>query len=282
MERLLGAHVSIAGGLPTAISEAKRLGCNAIQLFGSSPRVWDFRMPQAKAVDGFKKAAKVAGVKFVVLHSIYLINLATEDQGRRQKATDSLVNYLKLGQLLGADGVVTHIGTATGISEALAVENSATAIKTVLERTPRGIPLILEVTAGSGNTIGSKYEHIAELQKRVGQDARLKVCCDTAHTFEAGYDLVNDLDGVLAMFDKVIGLERLAVIHFNDSKTEFGSKVDRHENLGEGKIGLEAMKRIANHPKLVRVPIIMEVPGFEGDGVDLRNMRLLKQMISPQ
>lgn len=285
MSRLIGGHVSIAGGLPRAIDIAKKLGCNAIQIFGSSPQTWVFRMPPKEDILEFVKGAKKEGVRFIVLHSIYLINLSTEDKGRRQKAIDSLINYLELGRLIGADGVVTHIGTATGTSEKRAIENSATAIISVLEGTPGGIPLMLEITAGSGNTIGSKFEHIAEIIKKVRAKAgktnsdRIRVCLDTAHVFASGYDLANKLDNVLSEFDRLIGLGKIMVIHFNDSKTELGSKVDRHENLGKGKIGLEVLKRIANHQKLLKIPLIMEVPGFDGDGVDLRNMSILRKMV---
>lgn len=280
--RLLGGHMSAAGGIFNAIANGEHLGCSAIQLFGSSPRVWEFRMPGDEELKKYLDAKARSTIRFVVLHSIYLINLATPDERRRQKAIDSLVNYLELGKRMGADGVVTHIGTATGIDTETAIKNSASTIEKVLQGTPGGIPLVLEVTAGSGNTIGSKYEHIKAIIDQVGEarwHQRIRVCWDTAHTFASGYDIANNPDGVLNEFDRLLGLERMTVVHFNDSKSAFDSKVDRHENLGEGKLSLPALKRIVNHPKLKKLPFIMEVPGFDRNGVDVKNMRVLRDLI---
>lgn len=281
--RLIGAHVSSAGGLSNAVANGKKLGCSAIQLFGSSPRSWAFKMPSKEEIGKFLKAKQNSEIRFVALHSIYLINLASPDRQARLRSIGSLVNYLQLGQLIGADGVVTHIGTAAKLTEEEAIKNSAEAIEKVLGETPGGINIILEVTAGSGSTIGSRYEHFQEIYKRVGDSKlrkRIKVCWDTAHTFASGYDLANDLGGVLRMFDLLIGLNRMAVVHFNDSKVDFDSKVDRHENIGEGKIGYRAMKRVINHPKLRTLPFILEVPGFGGSGPDVKNMQIVKNMVT--
>jgi len=279
MERLLGAHVSIAGGLPNAIENGVKLGCNVIQIFGSSPRVWSFKMPPDEEVEEFNIKRQKEGIKQVFLHSIYLINLASPSEKMRKLSIQSLINYLNLGIKIDAQGVITHIGTATGTTQKLALDYVASSINKVLNNTRGGIHLLLEVTAGSGNTIGSRYEHLKDILNRIGDKGRIGFCWDTAHTFESGYDIAKDLDGVLEEFDSSVGIEKLKVVHFNDSKTKFNSKVDRHENLGEGEIGYEALKNIINHPQIAHLPFIIETPGFKNEGPDKKNMEIMKRMI---
>lgn len=278
MKRLLGAHVSIAGGLSNAIDNGIKLGCNVIQIFGSSPRSWKFKMPTAAELERFKVKRKESGIEDVFLHSIYLINLAATEKGIRGLAIVSLVNYLNLAEKIDCQGVITHIGTAAGVSEKDAMKHVVSSIDSIIKETKCSVPLILEVTAGAGDTIGSKYEHLAGIIDKVHDPSRIGVCWDTAHTFESGYDIVNNLDGVLQEFDKLVGLEKIKVVHFNDSKTKYDSKVDRHENLGEGRIGYKAMKKIINHPKLIHLPFIIETPGFHNEGPDKKNMYIMKKM----
>ena len=271
----IGAHVSAAGGLYKSIQRAESIGATAIQIFASSPRGWRFK----PFVDKFSSFLRESNVSTVVCHGIYLVNLGGKEE-LLEKSIQSLTDHLTAAHQIGAKGVVFHSGSHKGVGFEQIFSQATKAIKTVLESTPVDTELIIENCAGMGAQIGASFEEIGAMISEVS-DERLKCCIDLQHAFAAGYDIGNSdsIDQVIEDFDSRIGLERLSVIHANDSKVPFASGVDRHENIGEGHIGIEGFKTIVNHPSLKNVPFILEVPGFDGKGPDKRNIDTLNGLI---
>ena len=278
MMPIIGAHVSASGGIWKAVERACSIGAEALQIFISGPQSYMFKPLEQEDIDRFVDAYVKAEMKGLFFHSIYLINLASQDRQKHHLAKHSLVNYLIANAQLKGDGVVTHIGTQTGCdSYDQAIETIQFGINWVLEKTPPESTLILEVTAGTGNTIGSKYEHLRDIRLGVKDLDRVKTCWDTQHTFASGYDIVHDLDGVLDEYDRLVGIETLKVIHCNDSKVEFDSHKDRHENIGMGKIGDEVFKKLLHNERLRNLPFILEVPGVDGkSGPDRENIERMR------
>lgn len=278
----VGAHVSISGSLDSAIDRAVEVGADCIQIFGSSPQSWQSFIFPLEQVDQFQRKREEAGIDPVYLHSIYLINLASSNPYILGKSIGSLVQYLKFGRVLGAEGVIFHVGSHRGRGFDEVAGQVVEAITQILSRAGDSAEqekLIIENSAGAGGIIGASFKEIGFLVKAVNSP-RVAVCFDTAHAFESGYDVrtKKGLDGALKEFDREIGLERLVVVHANDSKTPLGSHKDRHENIGEGEIGLEGFRRIVNHPDLADLPFIIETPGF-GDGRgDRENIEVLRSL----
>ena len=275
----IGAHVSAAGGLYKSIQRAESIGATAIQIFASSPRCWRFKPFLEEDVDKFFSFRRESNVSTVVCHGIYLVNLGGKEE-LLEKSIQSLTDHLTAAHQIGAKGVVFHSGSHKGVGFEQIFSQATKAIKTVLESTPVDTELIIENCAGMGAQIGASFEEIGAMISEVS-DERLKCCIDLQHAFAAGYDIGNSdsIDQVIEDFDSRIGLERLSVIHANDSKVPFASGVDRHENIGEGHIGIEGFKTIVNHPSLKNVPFILEVPGFDGKGPDKRNIDILNGLI---
>lgn len=276
----IGAHVSAAGGLYKSIQRAESIGAKAIQIFASSPRGWRFTPFSEEDVDKFVNSRKESAVSTVVLHGIYLVNLG----GKRElleKSIQSLTDHLVTAHQIGAKGVVFHSGSHKGVGFGQIFHQATQAIKSILESSPPDTELIIENCAGMGAQIGASFEEIGSMISEVS-DERLKCCIDLQHAFAAGYDIGNPdfIDEVIRDFDAHIGLERLSVIHANDSKVPFGSGVDRHENIGEGHIGIKGFKTILNHSSLANIPFILEVPGFDGKGPDKRNIDTLNGLFS--
>jgi deoxyribonuclease-4 len=275
----VGAHVSIAGSLDLAIDRAIDIGASCIQIFGSAPQRWQSVIYPLEQVGEFNRKREKAGIASVFLHSIYLINLASENHFILGNSIASLVQYLKLGKLIGAEGVIFHTGSHRGRGFEAVAEQVVEALSQILFQTEGMGKLILENSAGAGGIIGSKFAEIGFLVKAVNSP-RLAVCLDTAHAFESGYDLTNlkGLRETLDEFDKQIGLEKLVAIHANDSKTPLGSNRDRHENIGEGEIGLAGFRGIVNHPALKDLPFVIETPGFDQTGPDRKNIEILERL----
>lgn len=280
MNHVIGAHVSASGGVWKSIERAQAIGADAMQIFVSGPQSYSFKHLPNEDIEKFNALYKESGLKALFFHSIYLINLASQDKQKHHLAKQSLVDYLTTNSKLNGDGVVTHIGSQTGCdSYEQAIETIQFGINWVLDKTPIESTLILEVTAGSGNTIGSKYEHLKDIRAGIKDLDRVKTCWDTQHTFASGYDIVNDLEGVLKTYDELVGIETLKVIHCNDSKVDFDSHKDRHENIGLGKIGDEVFRKLLHNEHLKKLPFILEVPGIDGesgpDKVNIEKMRSL-------
>lgn len=275
--RPLGAHQSIAGGLSRAVERAVDTGCECLQIFTRNINRWDVSPIDPLDAEEFKRAVKAARLSLVVAHDSYLINPAAADSSLRKKSISGLITEIQRAGQLGIPWVVAHPGAAGDQPRNEAVVRAAEGIAEALDRT-RGIDtgILIETTAGQGTCLGDSFEEIAAMLAVIdgcggrgrGLADRVAVCLDPCHVFAAGYPLSprKELDRTLAAFDAAIGLERLALIHANDSKRDRGSRVDRHEAIGDGKIGSEAFELIMNHPRLATVPLILETPKEGPDG----------------
>ena len=290
-----GAHVSSSGGISSAIGRGTDLGCDSLQVFTHNPRTWRPIRHTEEEIAAFRAGAKDAGMAPLVSHGLYLINLGAPDRevptgppGKPAVATrniyrssiESLVQHLTLGGSLGLAGVVLHVGSSKGSNEGEAIERIGAGISEALEAAPGGCCVFLENTAGAGDTIGRTFEQLRAVADAVGRPERLAFCLDTQHLFASGYPVHEEggIDRVLEDFDRVVGIERLRCLHLNDSKTDFGSNRDRHENIGDGAIGADGMRRILGAPALQGLPVILEVPGLEGRGPDLENMARARRL----
>jgi deoxyribonuclease-4 len=288
--RPLGAHQSIAGGFTKAVDRALETGCECLQVFTRNINRWDVSPLDPDEAAAFRQAVKDAGLALVVAHDSYLINPASADDTLRKKSIAGLVTELERAEALGIPWVVAHPGAAGEQPLDEAVARAADGIAAALETTRTlAAGILIETTAGQGSCLGARFEEIGTMLDRIDKKPRLGkrvgVCLDTCHVFAAGYPLApqESLDDTLRQFDRAIGLERLVVIHANDSKRELGSRVDRHEAIGQGKIGREAFRLIMKHPKLARVPLILETPKEGADGKvspakDRGNLATLRRM----
>jgi deoxyribonuclease-4 len=278
----LGAHVSTSGGLDKAIDRGADLGCETIQIFGSSPQAWAFRPASEAQTEAFRRKAGEAEITPVFFHAVYLINLGTPNPALLEKGIDSLVNYMDLAAQVEAAGVIVHPGSHKGAGYDAILQQTVSALERVLDSSPPGPWLALENTAGMGQHIGASFGELGRIlsEARPGYRERLKICLDTQHSFAAGYDVAtkDGLDAMLAEFDECIGLDNLVAVHANDSKYPLGAGVDRHENLGEGYIGLSGFENIMSNPAFRDVPFFLEVPGFEGKGPDRQNLGILRDI----
>lgn len=276
---LIGAHVSTAGGPATAFERATAIGAEAAQIFLTPPQQWRSNKVDPVIAEGFQQASSAANDIPVFVHGIYLINLATNDETHLQRSTSSLKSALTSCGLLGIKGVIFHLGSHKGQGLDAVFEQICRACVEVLDATPDGPLLILENSAGAGGNIGSKFEDLGRIIKQVG-NPRVKVCLDTQHSYAAGYDLATAEGLELAMteFEQEVGFENLVAVHANDSKVELGSGRDRHENIGDGHIGIEGFRRILHHRGFQNAPFLLEVPGLDGKGPDLANVDILKEL----
>ncbi len=275
----IGAHVSTSGGISKAVGRGKEIGCEALQIFGSSPQGWAFKPIAGEEIESFRQQAAEAEIGHVFLHAIYLINLGTPAVENLQKGIDSLVNYLELAADIGATGVIFHPGSHGGRGFEAVLPQTVDAIKEVLDRSPEGPYLVVENMAGMGQHIGARFEELGGILQGVDSD-RLGVCLDTQHSFAAGYDLTSrdGIEDMINEFEREIGCSRLKAVHANDSKRPCGSGVDRHDNIGDGFIGEDGFAAIMGNPAFAEVPFLLEVPGFQGKGPDVQNIEILKKI----
>lgn len=275
---LIGFHTSIAGGIPLAVERAKSLGCTTMQIFTHSPRVWAMKDIDPEDAQAFGKARKAAGIAPVFVHTAYLINLASRDEALYKRSVDMLRTEMVRADMLGAEYVVTHLGSASGHDPEQSKRRVADAIGAALEGLKVSARLLLENTAGERGDVGYDLDDIGEIIGMSGAGGA-GVAIDTCHSFGAGYDIktARGLDDFVARLDSAIGLDRLGLIHLNDSKHPLGSRRDRHENIGRGEIGRAAFGRIINHPELRDKPFVMETPKAS-DEDDRRNMALVRRL----
>ncbi len=272
----LGAHVSTAGGLHTAFKRAANMEAETIQIFASSPRAWKFRELKPEIALKFREESESTGITPVFIHGSYLVNIGGNPD-QLDKSVACLVQTMEVAAEIGAEGVVFHAGSHKGKGFDAVIGSATESLNRVLESSPEGPYLILENSAGMGAHLGASFEEMGRMIEEVSSD-RMKVCLDTEHCFAAGYDLANP-DGINAAmeeFDTHIGLDRLVVVHANDAKVELGSGVDRHENIGEGHIGIEGFEVIIGHEAFMDVPFVLEVPGPDKKGPDKDNLDRLK------
>lgn len=275
----LGSHLSIAGGVHNALTEAAKLRCDCLQVFTKNQRQWQAPPLTEEQVGLFRQEKRRLGIDPVVAHDSYLINLATADRGVYKKSYAAFVDELERCERLGIVGLVTHPGAHLGMGEAKGLNRIGGAFKDVVKDT-RGftVKILIETTAGQGTSLGYRFEHIAEILAKVKRPERMGVCMDTCHLYAAGYDIVDDFDGVMQQFDDLIGLKEVRCVHMNDSLKPLGSRVDRHTHLGKGTLGAKPFKRILNDTRFSRTPLILETPkeelnGKDGDKVNLAQMR---------
>jgi len=275
----IGLHVSIAGKIYESLERAKALGCDTMQIFSRNPRGWRVSKLAASDVEEFRKLKAKYGIRPVVVHIPYLINLATPDDSLYRKSIDAYIEDIKRADLLAAEYFVTHLGSHVGSGEDNGIKRFSKALIEIIRRTKPKTMILLENTAGSGDGIGYKFEHLKRIIDSLDDASGVGVCIDTSHTFEAGYDIKTEkgLNNTLKEFDKLVGLDLVKVVHFNDSLSPLDSHVDRHQHIGKGKIGLEALKRILNHTKLKDAAFIMETPK-KTDKDDKRNMLVARKM----
>jgi deoxyribonuclease-4 len=275
----LGVHCSVAGGLHRSFEEASLLNIDCFQIFTRNQQQWKSRPISPEEAESFRSAWEKSGVKTAFSHASYLINLGTPTVPLQKQSQEALVSEVKRIEALGMPFTVLHPGSAKDTDEGQALRNIAERLKSVLSETSNcKAGIALENTAGQGSYIGHRFEHLAQLMEALG-DARVGVCFDTCHAFAAGYDLRTEMgiEDVLSDFDKIIGLDHLWAIHLNDSKPEFGSRVDRHDHIGAGKIGLAAFRVLMN--RFLNVPKVIETPkSFE---LDTKNLNVLRSLVAP-
>jgi deoxyribonuclease IV len=276
----IGAHVSTAGGPATCFDRAEAIGAEAAQIFLTPPQQWRSSKVEPEQAEAFRARAATSSCGPVFVHGIYLINLATADETMLTRSTSSLKSALNSCSQLGIKGVIFHLGSHKGQGLDAVFDQICKATSEVLEATPDDVLFILENSAGAGGNIGSKFEDLGRIIKGVGSE-RVRVCLDTQHAFAAGYDMstAEGLELAMSEFDDEVGFDKLAAVHANDSKVELGAGRDRHENIGEGFIGVEGFRRMLHHRGFDDVPFLLEVPGFgEAKGPDKPNVDLLKQL----
>jgi deoxyribonuclease-4 len=258
----IGFHAPITGGLHNALLRSKELDCQAVQIFSRNPRGWKARPLSDEEVELFKRVRRQTKISPVAIHANYLINLAAADHAMLQKSRASFREELERGILLRADYLVVHPGSARGACEAEGINSCAESLKRAADGLDLGsIRILLENTAGQGECIGHRFEHLRKIIQACS-GLSLGVCFDTAHAFTAGYDIrtAEGLETTIQALDREVGTKQVRAIHFNDSRAEYYSRVDRHWHIGEGHIGREALRRVARHPKLSHSAFILETP----------------------
>jgi apurinic endonuclease APN1 len=274
---LLGAHVSAAGGLYKAFENGERIGAECIQIFGASPRSYGAPLPSPDVVKQFKERCKESPIQSVYLHGAYLVNLGSADESILKKSVQNLAAHLEIANLIGAGGLVFHVGSPSGGDRVEALKRAAGAMKEVLKSVKGDSFLVME-NSGSTKKIGGE---IADLEWLFNQlnDSRVKVCIDTAHAFESGSIEKYDAKGIKAFFDtwdEAVGIKNIVALHANDSKTPYNSQNDKHENIGDGYIGRAGFEALAREKRLAHTNWFLEVPGIDEQGPDKENMDRLK------
>ncbi len=279
---VLGAHVSVAGGLYRGIENGTAIGAECIQIFGASPRQWAANLPSAEEVKKFKDAWKGSAIKSIFLHAPYLNNLASPDAATIAKTIKNLIAHMTIANMIGATGVVFHAGSgkADGVKEREAsVIKAVDVMKQILKNSPGDTKLIIENVAGGGAKIPATPKEIGQMLE-LCKNERVAVCYDTAHGFEAGLIHEHTPETVKKLFDefeKEVGCNNIIAVHANDSKTAFESHHDRHENIGQGFIGKKAFQYLMAEKRIAHTHWFLEVPGYDGLGPDKKNMDALKE-----
>jgi deoxyribonuclease-4 len=284
----LGVHISIAGGLSRSIIEAKAIGCQTWQIFSRNPRGWTARPLSPEEITAFRQARAESGLDPCVIHSCYLINLAASNSDMRAKSIAAFRDEIERGLKIGADYLVVHPGSARGADDEQAIENCAAAIRDAssgltAQMQHSGFHILIENTAGQGKQIGRSFEQVRDIIaacEKLCPDVPMGMCLDTAHLFAAGYDWRDEVQckRALKLLGATVGFERVRAVHFNDSKAAFRSQVDRHWHIGLGEIGNVGLARVLNHPKLRKLPFILETPQ-DDERDDQQNLAAARALI---
>src|SRR6266566_4009030 len=277
----IGFHAPIKGGVHNALIVARDTGCDTVQLFSRNPRGWLAKPLSLEDVLLFRDTRRLTKISPVLIHTNYLINLAAADELILAKSRASFREEVERAILLGVDYLVVHPGSARGAREADGIRTCSDSIKFAVRRLNLGkLRILLENTAGQGQCIGHRFEHLRQIIEECPK-IPTGVCVDTAHAFTAGYD-IREEDGLQALVEKIestVRTKRVRVIHFNDSRAAYNSRVDRHWHIGEGHIGTEALRRVAQHPKLAHAAFILETP-YDDPRADLKNLEALRSFVN--
>jgi len=272
--RYFGAHVSSAGGHNTAVENANVLNINSIQMMPTPPMMWSVKEISIEQVERFVNALDGSTLKKLLLHCVYLINLARGDSKMFGVSKQSILTYVKYAQEImnrtkemdfEVLGATFHPGSAKDLSDTDSIKRISQGLNEIIDQTPGDAMILLESSAGAGSVMGDKLEELALMREGVEKKERIGYVLDTQHMFVSGYDWTNDLDNIVNNIDSVLGLNNVKCFHLNDSMMDMGSHKDRHANLGEGKIGINTITNIVNHPKLVNIPFILETPGLKSN-----------------
>jgi deoxyribonuclease IV len=276
---LIGAHVSPAGGLAKAVERGVERECEAIQIFNQSPRMWRPTAYGGEDFAAFREAFEASPLQSVLIHAVYLINCASEDDELCEKSLTSLIHSLRVGEGIGAAGVVLHAGSALKSDPAAAIKRAGKLIARALDET-ESCPLHLENTAGTGGTLGRSFSELAGLLEAAGGHERLGVCLDSCHLLASGYDVGSPegLAATLEELDREIGRDRLHSLHVNDSMTPLGSNRDRHAPLGRGELGEDGCALFLSEPAFERLPAIFEGPGLSGKQAEVEDIRVMREL----
>lgn len=286
---LFGAHMSVAGGLPRAVDRAVVHGCEAFQIFTKNANQWRGRLLPPEEIHEFRSRVTAAGISPVISHASYLINLAATERTLRRQSMTAMADELDRAEALDLLGVVLHPGCYTSGDKANGLDRIGDALTSLLRERPECQTMVLlEQTAGQGTSLGTTFEQLATIIERVDGHPRVGVCLDTCHLLAAGYDLTTDegYDDMFRRFEDIIGFGRLRAIHVNDSKRPLGSRVDRHEHIGEGFLGVDAFRRLVNDGRFAGLPMLLETPKANGkttgpiepDPLDMKNLTLLRTL----
>ncbi len=278
----LGAHMSISGGLDKALERGVQIGCHAVQIFSKSNNQWIAKDIAPKEMDRFKSLKQKFARDFIFVHDSYLINLASPKEDVYQKSLDAFLIEMKRVEDLGLSYLVMHPGSHLNQGEEWGIQRIIKSFNFVFDQTPElKMMVLLEATAGQGTNIGYRFEQLRDIINGVNNSERLGVCIDTCHIFAAGYDIRNEkaYDSVFAEFDNLIGLHKIKAFHLNDSKKDLGSRVDRHEHIGKGFIGIEAFRLLMNDSRFKNLPMVLETPKGKDMQEDIDNLKTLRDLI---
>lgn len=277
----IGAHMSISGGVHKAVELADSIGCTAVQLFTKNNNQWKSKPLTDMEIEQFKSVWKSSGVKMIVAHTGYLINLANPSENW-EKSMESMELEMIRADQLGIAYLVLHPGSHLGNGEDWGIKKIADSLNSLYAKHPElTVMVLLETTAGQGTNLGYTFEQLDRIIKLTDQPSRFGICFDTCHVFASGYDIksVCGYEDTIAKFDKILGLDNLKAFHLNDSKYEFATKVDRHENIGEGTLGLEPFRMILNDKRFKEIPMLLETPKENDLENDIKNLAALKSLI---
>jgi deoxyribonuclease-4 len=281
---LLGAHMSITGGVHQALYRGQQVGCNAVQVFTRASRQWQAQPYTADEITAFQEARQATGMRTVIAHDSYLLNLGTPDAALWEKSVRAFIADMERCEALGIGALIAHPGAHMGAGEEAGLANVARALDTIHAACAGfRVHITLEITAGQGTCLGHCFEHMRRLLELVQDSNRLRFCFDTQHAFAAGYDLRTD-DGyahTFAEFDRLIGLERLAAFHLNDAKTGLGSRVDRHAHIGKGLLGAQTFRRLMQDRRFWGLPMCLETPKSKDLHEDQEALQLLRTFLRP-
>jgi len=282
MDHLIGAHTSTSGGVHKAVERAEKLKFTAMQIFTKNNNRWNAKPLEEKEINKFKELLKESGIKFVLTHSSYLINLCSKNKYTLKRSREAFIDELERCELLGIPHLNFHPGAHGGQGKNEGIKIIAESLNICHDKTKNHkVSSMLEATAGQGTTLGYRFEQLKEIIDLVEDKKRMTVCIDTAHIFAAGYDIKDSkkYKKVVKDFDEIVGLDRLKCFHMNDSKKEFASRVDRHEHIGKGFIGKEGFTNIMNDKKLEKIPKILETPKNKEMKEDTINIKTLQSLI---